>query len=149
MAKLTARELEDFIDTAFPDEVGERHFDVESVGGGRITLRLKFQPWMLRPGGSLSGPTLMGLADTVGYLLVAAELGPVAMAVTSNLNIHFLRRPPADQTLWADGELLRLGSRLALSEVRMRSGDDPEAVAHATVTYALPDGGGAGGATSR
>jgi len=146
MAKLSERELEQFIDDAFPEREGERHFDVVSVGDGRITLRLEPKPWMKRPGGSLSGPTLMGLADTVGYLLVAAELGPVAMAVTSNLNIHFLRRPPSDQTLFADGELLKLGSRLALSEVRLRSGDDPEPVAHATVTYAIPNGASAGAA---
>ena len=135
---MSARELEDFIDHAFP-EGGDRQFDVEEVGDRRVRLRLRIQPWMLRPGGTISGPTLMGLADTAAYLLVLAELGPVAMAVTSNLNIHFLKRPPADQPIVVEGELLKMWKRLALSEVRMRSGDDPEPVAYATVTYSIPE----------
>ncbi|HLG01092.1 MAG TPA: PaaI family thioesterase [Acidimicrobiia bacterium] len=135
---MDARQLEEFIDRAFPNRLTERHFDVDHVGGRRIRLTLKPQPWMERPGGSISGPTLMGLADTAAYLLVIAELGPVAAAVTSNLNIHFLRRPPADVAVTVEGELLKLGRRLALSEVRMFSGDEPEPVAYATVTYAVP-----------
>ena len=137
---MSARELEDFIDQAFPEDETGRHFLIDEVGDGRVRLSLRvIEPWMLRPGGTISGPTLMGLADTAAFLLVLSQLGPVAMAVTSNLNIHFLKRPPSDQTLRVDGELLKLGKRLALSEVRMFSGDDPEPVAYATVTYSIPE----------
>jgi acyl-coenzyme A thioesterase PaaI-like protein len=90
---------------------------------------------LMRAGGTISGPALMLLADTAAYFLTLALAGPVPSAATANLDIHFLVRPkPGD--IVAIATMLRLGRRLAVSKVDLRSGDD--LVAHATVTYALP-----------
>jgi acyl-coenzyme A thioesterase PaaI-like protein len=102
-------------------------------------MRLPYGDVQVRPGGTLSGPTMMGLADGAAWLVTLARIGPVALAVTSSLNISFLRKPgPVD--LLAHATLLRLGRRQSVSEVRLWSeGSDPAApVAHAVVTYAIP-----------
>jgi len=113
---------------------------IESLAPRAIRLRLPFHEDQLRPGGTLSGPTLMALADRATYLMVLSMLGPVALAVTTSLNINFLSKPgPRD--LVAEGALLKLGKRLAVAEVTMRSDGDPTIVAHATVTYSIPPRG--------
>ena len=110
---------------------------------------MPYRDAFLRPGGTLSGPTLMTLADTAMYYLVLAHVGPVSLAVTSNLTIHFLRRP-APRDLLAEARMLRLGGRSAVGDVVIRSDGDPAPVAHATVAYALPPaGGGPGGRDER
>ena len=110
---------------------------IEASGEGWITLRMPFATAQLRPGGTLSGPTLMTLADTAMFFLVLTHVGPEPHAVTSSLHIDFLRRP-APTDLCARAELLRLGKGLAVGRVVLTSGDDPRPVAHATVAYALP-----------
>ncbi|GAC1623737.1 MAG: PaaI family thioesterase [Nevskia sp.] len=110
---------------------------VEAVGPGTARVRVGFQPWMIRPGGTVNGPILMLAADTAMYAVVLAHIGEQQMAVTSNLNINFLRRPqPAD--VLAEARLLKLGRRLAVIEVFLRSDGDEDIVAHVTGTYALP-----------
>ena len=102
-------------------------------------MRVPYDAAQLRPGGTLSGPTMMGLADAAAWLVTLSHIGPVALAVTSSLTISFLTKPgPSD--LLAHATLLRLGKRQSVSEVRLWSdGTDPsEPVAHATVTYAIP-----------
>jgi acyl-coenzyme A thioesterase PaaI-like protein len=79
----------------------------------------------------------MGLADSAAYLLILAHIGPVALAVTTNLNIHFMRKPDPGE-IFATGSLLKLGSRIAVVEVRLHGADPPELFAHATVTYSIP-----------
>ena len=112
---------------------------IERLEPSAIRVRLPFHADHLRPGGTLSGPTLMGLADRATYLLVLAMIGPVALAVTTSLNINFLSKPqPRD--LIADARLLKLGRRLAVAEVTLRSDGDETVVAHATVTYSIPPG---------
>ena len=112
---------------------------IERLEQSAIRVRLPFHADHLRPGGTLSGPTLMGLADRATYLLVLAMIGPVALAVTTSLNINFLSKPqPRD--LIADARLLKLGRRLAVAEVTLRSDGDETVVAHATVTYSIPPG---------
>lgn len=81
---------------------------------------------------------MMALADTVAWLATLSRIGPEALAVTSNLTIDFLRKPPLDADLWGVGELVKLGRRLSVCEVRLVSGDHGEIVARATVTYAIP-----------
>ncbi|MHC5351871.1 PaaI family thioesterase [Metapseudomonas furukawaii] len=100
--------------------------------------RVPFQPRLVRPGGTLSGPTLMALADAAMYAVVLGRLGKVEMAVTSNLNINFLARPrPVD--LLAQARILKLGRRQAVCEVSLYSlGAEDDLVAHVTGTYALP-----------
>jgi uncharacterized protein (TIGR00369 family) len=136
MPKMTAQELEDFLYSHFP-EMDERLFHVEHVEENAAQVRLRYHRRHLRPGGTISGPSLMSLADTAMYIALLAMIGPVALAVTTNLNINFLRKPaPADVIGYA--KLLKLGKRLAVGEVTMVSENESEPVAHATVTYSIP-----------
>jgi uncharacterized protein (TIGR00369 family) len=100
-------------------------------------VRLLYHDRHLRPGGTISGPSLMTLADTAMYLAVLAMLGPVALAVTTNLNINFLRKPARADVI-GQAKLLKLGKRLAVGEVTLYSDGDAEPVAHATGTYSIP-----------
>jgi uncharacterized protein (TIGR00369 family) len=130
-------ELNAFLEEAFPGS--PRAYRVEHAGADGVRMRLPYDQGQLRPGGTLSGPTVMGLVDGAAWLATLARIGPVALAVTSNLTISFLSKPaPVD--LLAHATLLRLGRRQSVSEVRVWSdGGDPSApVAFATVTYAIP-----------
>ena len=141
---MTVDELNDFLEGAFPG--APRAYRVEQVDADGLTMRLPYTDAQLRPGGTLSGPTLMALADGAAWLATLARIGPVALAVTSGLSISFLSKPaPVD--LWAHAKLLRLGKRQSVSEVRLWSdgGDPAQPVAHATVTYAIPSDRGLGG----
>jgi uncharacterized protein (TIGR00369 family) len=132
---LDAAQIMDFLDDVFP-EARTFGLEIEHIGDGEITTRLPFSERFLRPGGTISGPTLMTLGDTTAFYLVLAMVGPVGMAVTTHANFTFLRRPlPAD--LRARAKLLKLG-RLAVTECHVYSDGDPNPVAHATITYALP-----------
>jgi uncharacterized protein (TIGR00369 family) len=91
----------------------------------------------IRPGGTISGPTMMALADFTMYVGLLGSIGPVALAVTTNLNINFLRKPGA-RDLIAECRLLKLGQRLAVGEVTVRSDGQDEPVAHVTSTYSIP-----------
>ena len=137
MARMTAQELEAFLYSHFP-EMDERLFRVEQVEDYFLQVRMAHHPRHLRPGGTISGPALMSLADTAMYLVLLAMIGPVALAVTANLNINFLRKPAAGDVI-AKASLLKLGRRLAVGEVAMYSENEPRPVAHATVTYSIPD----------
>jgi uncharacterized protein (TIGR00369 family) len=112
-------------------------FCVEHVEGARVRCRMPFNERQLRPGGTLSGPTMMDLADAAMYASVLAQHGALEMAVTQNLNINFLRRP-AQRDLIAIAEPLKVGRRSMVLDVRIYSDGDDKPVAHATGTYALP-----------
>jgi len=117
----------------------ERSYLVDEVREGWLLARVPASAVGLRPGGTVSGPTLMGLADGAAYALILAHIGPVALAVTSSLNITFLRKPqPAG--VEAEATFLKLGRKLAVVEVRLRSDGSPDLVAQAVVTYAIPSG---------
>jgi uncharacterized protein (TIGR00369 family) len=135
---LTVAELEKFLATEFPEVFHDKSgLKIEDVwhGGGRV--RQIYQAQFLRPGGTISGPTMMELADFAMYVAVFSAVGPVPLAVTTNLNINFLRKPEA-RDLVAECRLLKLGKRLAVGEVTIRSDGSPEAVAHVTSTYSIP-----------
>lgn len=136
--RLTARELSDFLDGAFPPEARPGLGQLVTVELDHVRMTLEPGPQSLRPGGIVSGPTLMGLADVAAYAVVLAHIGPVAMAVTNTLNIAFLRecRPRA---VIADARLLKLGRRLASVDVRLWQDDESRLIAQSTVSYALPD----------
>ena len=136
MLQMSADELEAFLREHFP-QLDSLPYRVEHVAENALELRLLFDAQHLRPGGTISGPALMTLADTAMYLLVLAHLGPVALAVTTNLNINFLRKPRPGDVL-AHAQLLKLGARLAVGAVTMSSAGVAEPVAHATVTYSIP-----------
>ena len=134
---MTVDELNEFLAGAFPGS--PRAYRVEQVGLDGVRMRLPYDDGQLRPGGTLSGPTLMALADGAAWLVTLSRIGPVALAVTSSLTISFLSKP-APTDLLAHATLLRLGRRQSVSGVRLWSegGDPDEPVAHATVTYAIP-----------
>jgi uncharacterized protein (TIGR00369 family) len=135
MLKMTTAELTQFIAEHFPE--GGASSRISRLDEQGIELRLPFHERYLRPGGTISGPTLMGLADTSAYMLILSRIGPVALAVTTSLNINFMRRPPADEVV-ATGKLLKLGRQLAVVEVYLTTARDGLLVAQASVTYSLP-----------
>ncbi len=134
---MTAQEVEDFVFSHFPTRNQERHFFVEKVDDMVAQVRLFYDERQLRPGGTISGPTMMGLADTAMWVVLVAMIGPVALAVTTNLNINFLRKPE-QKDLIAEARILKLGKRLAVGDVIIYSDGDPQPVAHATLTYSIP-----------
>lgn len=136
MPKITADEFNDLMAAEIPWAV-DMGITAESIGKGTATLRLPFADSMLRPGGTVSGPTMMALADTTMYAVVLSTIGVVKLAVTTSFNVNFLYRPsPAD--LMAEGRLLKLGKRLAVVDVTLHSDGHDEPVAHATGTYSIP-----------
>jgi uncharacterized protein (TIGR00369 family) len=134
---LNADEVSVYLGQEFPQIGIGRNFSIEAVGPLSARVRLHYRADHLRPGGTISGPTLFALADVALYVAILAQLGRVKLAVTTNLNINFLRRPgPAD--LIGEARLLKLGKRLAVGEVTMFSAGASQIVAHATGTYSLP-----------
>lgn len=111
-----------------------------SVEPGFVRISLEPGDMDLRPGNLVSGPTQMGLADRAAYAVIIAHIGPVAMAVTSNLNYSFLRGVQP-RRIQADARLLKLGRRLATVDVRLWQDDESNVVGQSTVTYALPGNG--------
>lgn len=136
MPVLGAAELSKFLRDTFPQAHSER-FVIDEVTDGAVRLRYVATADDLRPGDTVSGPTLMALSDTAMYLAVLAMIGPVALAVTTSLNINFLRKPGAGE-LTAEAKLMKLGKRLAVGEVTIRSESAEGPVSHATVTYSIP-----------
>lgn len=135
MPKMTIAEITELLAASFP---GQQLAVIASLGEDTITMRMAFRPELARPGGTVSGPALMTLADTAAYCLLLAMAGPPAHpAATAALSINFLARPEPVDTL-ATARMLRLGRKLAVSTVELRSSPRDALVAHATVTYALP-----------
>jgi uncharacterized protein (TIGR00369 family) len=112
---------------------------IEKVAYGDVRVRRAYHEEHLRPGGTISGPTMMELADFAMYVAVFSAVGPRTLAVTTNLNINFLRRPAAADLI-ADGKLMKVGKRLAVGAVTIRSAGEDEPVAHVTSTYSIPEG---------
>lgn len=135
---MTREEVEAFLDREFPQI--HRHgrvYSVEAVGVLSARMRLTVSHDHVRPGGTISGPTMMTLADLALYVAILANIGPIGLAVTTSLNFNFLRKPePRD--LLAEARLLKLGKRLAVGEVSIFSDGVPEVVCHATGTYSIP-----------
>ena len=136
MPVMTPADLHKFLEEHFPQVA---HFDlkVEHLDDTMIRVRLPAHERNLRPGGTISGPTMMGLTDFAMYVAILASIGPVPLAVTTNLNINFLRKP-APRDLIAEAKLIKLGKRLAVGEVAIRSDGEEDMVSHATATYSIP-----------
>lgn len=135
MTVMTAAAIEDFLDDVFPHREGT----IEGVGDMRATMSLAIEDEHLRPGASVSGPSIMGLADVCFYVAVLAQIGPEPMAVTTDLTCHFLRRARGDRDLIANARIIKLGRRLVVGDVELFSAGDEAPVAIVTTTYALPD----------
>jgi uncharacterized protein (TIGR00369 family) len=139
---MTVEELERFLRSEFPQVFhADSGLGIEAVWERGCRVRQAFHHMSVRPGGTISGPTMMALADFAMYVAVLAAIGPVPLAVTINLNINFLRKA-APRDLVAEARLLRLGKRLTTGEVTIYSHGETEPVAHVTSTYSLPPDGG-------
>ena len=134
--KMDAAALQAFLDAQF--EQVARDFTVEEVRPMEIRIRKHVNAGHLRPGGTVSGPTMFALADVCIYLAALAMIGPKALAVTTNASIDFMRKPAAGRALIGEGRLLKLGRVLAVGDVLIRSDGSEAAVARASVTYSIP-----------
>ncbi|WP_341213248.1 PaaI family thioesterase [uncultured Limimaricola sp.] len=121
-------------------------FGVDSVTADRLVLRLRVGQMHLRPGGTVSGPAMFGLADVAIYLAILSQIGPVALAVTTGASIDFLRKPEAGADLLAETRILKLGRRLAVGEALVFSEGQAAPVARASMTYSIPPGAAQGAA---
>lgn len=135
---MTASELGAFLDREFPQMNSRgRRFVIEEVAGRSVKVRMVYHEQTLRPGGTISGPAMFALADIAMYAAVLAQIGPRPLAVTTSLNINFLRKPkPGDMI--ADATILKLGKRLAMGEIGLHSDGEDDLAAHATATYSIP-----------
>jgi uncharacterized protein (TIGR00369 family) len=133
---MSADELDRLIYALFPD-LEEGTYQVEGMASMSARVRMRYHSRHLRPGGTISGASLMSLSDLVMYITVLGMIGPEAMAVTTNLNINFLRKAPQSDVI-AECKLLKLGKRLAVGDVKIYSEGFSEPVAHASVTYSIP-----------
>ena len=135
---MSVEEVTAFLDREFPQLLeGGRAYFVDSVEPMGATLRLRATNRHLRPGGTVSGPSMFALADLALYIAVLGAIGPVGLAVTTNLSINFLNKPePGD--LIGTCRLLKLGKRLAVGEVTIRADGHEAVIAHATGTYSIP-----------
>jgi uncharacterized protein (TIGR00369 family) len=139
MGELTAEQVQKLIRAGLP-MAEDINLMIDRLDTQGVLARVPFHSKLVRPGGTLSGPTIMALADAAMYAVVLGRLGRVEMAVTSNLNINFLVKPRSVDLL-AQASILRLSRRQAVCEVTVYSqGAEDELVAHVTGTYALPIG---------
>jgi len=135
---MSVEELERFLAAEMPQAFNPQSgLSIEAVWEQGCRVRQAFRAASLRPGGTISGPTMMALADFAMYVAVLAAIGPVPLAVTINLNINFLRKPLASD-LTAEARLLKLGKRLATGEIVIRCAGEEEPVAHVISTYSIP-----------
>ena len=138
-AKMSVAELEQFLRAEFPQSFGSGDTSIDKADGMSCVLRQRYGEHMLRPGGTVSGPTLMALADCAMYVVLLSAIGPVGLAVTTNLNINFLRKGEAGHDVLAEARILKLGKRLAVGEVTLLSAASDDPIAHVTATYSIPN----------
>ena len=128
--------LQAFMAVEFP----HNRCSIESVGNGAATLRYDVDTADLRPGGTVAGPVLMMVADVALYIAILGEIGIVPLAVTTSLNINFLRKPASGASIIGVCKLIKVGKLLAVGEVSLFSEGNDAMVAHAVGTYAIPPG---------
>ena len=131
---LSTAELNEFLKTEFP----QTKCVVEAVGERAATVRHRIGFSELRPGGTVSGPVLMTVADVALYVAILGEIGLEPLIVTTNLTINFMRKPASDQDIIAKCQLLKLGKTLAVGDVMLYCEGDNEPVAHVVGTYSIP-----------
>jgi len=134
--KFTRDTLTVFVEGVFEQVKGD--FTIETLEDEKITVRLNVGAQHLRPGGTVSGPAMFGLADVTAYFMTLARIGPEALTVTTNCSIDFLRKPAAGVDLIAEGRLLKLGRSLAVTDVLIFSEGGAAPVARASLTYSIP-----------
>lgn len=135
---MTVEEISAFLETDFPQiHTDGRVFTVTAIAPGSATMRFDPTDRHLRPGGTVSGPSMFALADVAAYVAILAHIGPVALAVTTSLNINFLRLPKPEP-ITCDCRILKLGKRLAVVDALLHQGDPEALIAQATATYSIP-----------
>jgi uncharacterized protein (TIGR00369 family) len=136
---LTLDELRSFFRSDFPQST----VTIEAVDSEAGTARVRQEVGhaQLRPGGTVSGPVMMATADAASYAAILSKIGIVPLAVTTSLNINFLRRPSAEKAIVCEASLMKLGKRLAVTEMKIFSEGEGDLVAHATATYSIPVAG--------
>lgn len=137
--KMGLDDLRGFLDAQFP-QVAE-DFELLDVSPMHLVVRARVQDRHLRPGGTVSGPTIFALADVAVYLAILAMIGPQALAVTTSSSIDFMRKPAAGANLRAEARLLKLGRALAVGDVLVYSEGGDAPVARAALTYSIPPDG--------
>lgn len=133
---LNKTEVMEFLDEVFPQV--RNSFSIDELEEKSIRMRLLVNDSHLRPGGTVSGPSMFSLADVSVYAMVLGMIGRQALTVTTNCSIDFMRKPKACKDLIATGKLLKLGRLLAVGDVLLQSDGEDEIVARATLTYAIP-----------
>ncbi len=131
---MNLQQVRDFLQTEFPQSTAT----VDSVGDGKAVIHQRIDHQHLRPGNTVSGPTLMTVADCAIYVAIQGIIGPEPLAVTTNLNINFLRKPLADKNIIGKAQLIKVGKRLIIGEVGIYSEGLGQPVAHVTATYSVP-----------
>lgn len=132
--KMNKQEMVEFLQQEFPQFLGE----VSTIEENFSLLRQPIDASHLRPGGTVSGPTLMFLADVALYVAILSKIGPVALTVTTDLTIHFLNKATSDAAMMAKAKILKLGKRLVIGEVELYSEGCDDLVAHVVATYSIP-----------
>lgn len=136
MLKFTVPEMQSFLDEVFPQVSGM--FKVERLDEELLVMRMYVAEQHLRPGGTVSGPSMFGLADVAAYVATMARIGREALTVTTNCSIDFMRKPAAGQDLVAEARLLKLGKTLSVTDVLLFSEGQAAPVARASLTYSIP-----------
>ncbi len=135
---MTTDEVHDFLDREFPQiHMDGRVLSITDIRPAELTMRFEPGERHLRPGATISGPSMVMLCDVAAYAVILAHIGPVALAVTTSLNINFLRKPKLSP-LFCDCRILKLGKRLAVIDTILRQDRPDEPVAQATATYSIP-----------
>ena len=134
--RMDATALRAFLDEVFPQVADE--FEILMLEEDYMEVALKVEDKHLRPGGTVSGPSMFGLADMAAYLNVLSMIGPKALAVTTNCSIDFMRKPLAKKDLIAKSQIVKLGRSLAVTQCLVYSDGDSKPVAQANLTYSLP-----------
>ena len=132
---MTIAALQDILDTSFPDT--RVPYVIEELSATTVRMRLAVEASNSRPGGTVSGPSLMAFADCAAWMVIMGQIGPIALSVTTSFHIDFLRRPELVDVSGV-ATLLKLGRRLAVTEVAMCSVGSQDLVAKAQVTYSIP-----------
>ncbi|MBK4216672.1 PaaI family thioesterase [Paracoccus caeni] len=133
---MDAKALNAFLSQEFEQVAGQ--YQVERADAAGVTIRLNVSYDHLRPGGTVSGPAMFALADVAIYCAILSRIGPVALAVTTNASIDFMRKPEAGQDLLAECRILKLGRVLAVAEAMIHSAGVDEPVARCSMTYSIP-----------
>ncbi|MFC3168383.1 PaaI family thioesterase [Paracoccus fontiphilus] len=133
---MDAQALNAFLASDFPQVAGS--VSVELVARDRLVARLRVDEGHLRPGGTVGGPSIFALADVAIYCAILSRIGPVALAVTTNASIDFMRKPAAGRDLLAECRILKLGRSLAVAEALIFPDGGADPVARCSMTYAIP-----------